>query len=240
MNKNSNPIICFDNVHTYYDQSHILRDVSFSVAEGECLSLMGRNGMGKTTILRTIMGHVRPSHGQVYIKGLDGTVLPTYRIAKQGIAFVPETRGIFPNLSVIENLTISSSIREKYKDSWTLSRVFELFPKLANRKDHWGDNLSGGEQQMLAIGRALLTNPELLLLDEATEGLAPMVREDIWQVIKEIKNSGIACIIVDKHVKKLLKVADRHIVLVRGEIKFEGNSARLRKDPNLVYRHLRV
>ncbi|PPR79052.1 MAG: High-affinity branched-chain amino acid transport ATP-binding protein LivF [Alphaproteobacteria bacterium MarineAlpha3_Bin5] len=234
------PILSLKNIHCYIGPSHILRDVTFSVRPGQCLSLMGRNGMGKTTILRTIMGHIRPTKGIVHINGVNSALMKTHIIALSGIAFVPETRSIFPNLSVIENLTMAARTGVDGRSDWTLERIFNIFPKLEERQNFWGDELSGGEQQMLTISRGLMTNPSLLLLDEVTEGLAPLVREDIWRVILEIKNSGIASIIVDKHVKRLLEIADQHVILVRGEIVFHGDGKTLVECPELMKQHLGV
>ena len=177
------PLLEARGIDTYYGQSHVLRAISLSIARGETIGLMGRNGMGKTTLVRTLVGLIRPQRGQVLLDGEDVTSVPTYAIARRGVAYVPEGRGIFTSLSVAENLTIAGTTSSAAK-TWTLARVLELFPRLAQRLEHHGDELSGGEQQMLAIGRALMTNPRLLLLDEATEGLAPLLREEIWRTIQ--------------------------------------------------------
>ena len=232
-------------VHTYYGASHILHGVSFRLTRGECMSLMGRNGMGKSTTLRTIMGLVRPALGKVWVLGADTSYLATYQIAASGVAYVPEGRGIFPTLTVHENLVMAARPPANGADaeagaSWTLETVFELFPRLAARRDSWGNTLSGGEQQMLTIGRALMTNPQILLLDEATEGLAPLIREEIWRVIETIKASGIACIVVDKNVKQLVQIADRHVILVKGQVVFDGDGKTLMQDPAFLHRHLGV
>ncbi|MBK8906914.1 MAG: ABC transporter ATP-binding protein [Rhodospirillales bacterium] len=227
-------------VHTHYGASHILRGVSFSLRRGECISLMGRNGMGKTTALRSIMGLVRPSRGSVVAFGRDTRRLATYRIAASGVAYVPEGRGIFPNLTVRENLVMAARAGVGGRRDWTLETVLELFPNLAERAGSSGAALSGGEQQMLTIGRALMTNPAIMLLDEATEGLAPLVREEIWRVIARIKRAGIACIVVDKNVGKLIDVADRHVILVKGEVVFDADGAALMQDPDFLHRHLGV
>lgn len=227
-------------LHARYGASHVLQGVSFNLCEGECMSLMGRNGMGKSTTLKTIMGLVRPSLGKVWALGRDMGSLATHRIAASGIAYVPEGRGIFPTLSVTENLVVAARSSADGQREWTLSRIFELFPRLYERKDNAGHALSGGEQQMLTIGRALMTNPQILLLDEVTEGLAPLIREEIWRVIKVVKASGIACIVVDKNVNKLIEIADRHVILVKGCVVFDGDSAKLTRDPEFLHRHLGV
>jgi branched-chain amino acid transport system ATP-binding protein len=225
---------------TYYGQSHVLRGVSLSIARGETVGLMGRNGMGKTTLMRTLMGLVRPRSGRVLVDGSDVTQAPTFVIARRGLAYVPEGRGIFANLSVAENLAIAERASPDGHPRWTSARVLELFPRLAERRNNRGDQLSGGEQQMLAIGRALLANPRLIMLDEATEGLAPIIRDEIWSTIRLIRNSGVATLIVDKSVAKVTDIADRIVILVKGEIVFEGKSAALKADPEMMHRHLGV
>lgn len=227
-------------LHSFYGPSHILHGIDLRLRTGEAVSLMGRNGMGKTTTLRTLVGLLRPRRGQVFIGGKDMTGAAPHAVARAGIALVPEGRGIFPNLTVAENLRMAARPGPNGQQTWTLARVLETFPRLAERLAHWGNQLSGGEQQMLTIGRALMTNPQALLLDEATEGLAPMIRAEIWQVIENIKASGIACVIVDKNIKQLLELADRHVVLTKGRIVFEGTSAELLADPALLHRHLGV
>jgi branched-chain amino acid transport system ATP-binding protein len=227
-------------VHTYYGASHILRGVSFRLGGGECMSLMGRNGMGKSTTLRTIVGLVKPVKGTVIALGRDTRRMVTYEIAAGGVAYVPEGRGIFPDLTVVENLVMAARGGTDGRCDWTLDAVFDVFPRLAERQESWGNNLSGGEQQMLTIGRALMTNPRILLLDEATEGLAPLIREDIWRVIGRIKASGIASIVVDKNVNKLVELADRHVVLVKGQVVFDGDGETLMNDPAFLHRHLGV
>ena len=234
------PLIEMQDVHTYYGSSHVLHGIDLTLEPGVCLSLMGRNGMGKTTTLKTIMGLVRPDRGKIEICGRDGTGMSTFACAAAGIAYVPEDRGIFPNLTVVENLTMAARSSRKKREDWTLAKVLDLFPRLADRQQNWGNDLSGGEQQMLTIGRALMTNPSVLLLDEATEGLAPLIREDIWKIIHAIKGTGIATIIVDKSVKKLIELADRHMILVKGRVAFEGNRNDLLADPDLLNRYLGV
>jgi branched-chain amino acid transport system ATP-binding protein len=200
--------------------------------------------MGKTTTLKAVMGMVRPFAGEIRIAGRRMTGLPPHAVAQAGVAYVPEERGIFPNLSVRENLVMAARRGGRDDagpaDPWTLERVLETFPRLAERLEHWGNHLSGGEQQMLTIGRALMTNPRLLLLDEATEGLAPMVREEIWRVIREIRRAGIACIVVDKNIGKLLEIADRHVLLVKGRVAFNGDGAALAADPDRLHRDLGI
>ena len=236
----SAPLIEVRNLHTYYDASHILRGVSLALKPGETLGLMGRNGMGKTTLIRSIMGLVRPRSGTVQVAGRDVTREPAFRIAQAGIAYVPEGRGIFVSLSVLENLTIAERVGIDGNKSWTLPRILELFPRLGQRIANRGDQLSGGEQQMLAIGRALLTNPRVLILDEATEGLAPLVRDDIWRTVRLVREAGIATLLVDKTVSEVTAVADRVLILVKGQIVFEGTPAALKADPEMMQRHLGV
>jgi branched-chain amino acid transport system ATP-binding protein len=227
-------------LHTFYDESHILRGVSLTLARGEALGLMGRNGMGKTTLIRTIMGLVRPRAGSVTITGADMTQAPAYRIAQRGIAYVPEGRGIFGSLSVRENLEIA--VREGVDGApvWTMARVLELFPRLGQRLANGGDQLSGGEQQMLAIARALLTNPRVLILDEATEGLAPLIRAEIWRTVRLVRESGIATLLVDKSVAEVTAIADRVMILVKGQAVFEGTAGELKDQPEIMHRHLGV
>ena len=231
----SDLLIEADGLHAYYASSHVLHGVSLRVRRGEALALMGRNGMGKTTLLRTILGFVRAARGSVRIRGRDMTREPPHRIARQGIAYVPEGRGIFPSLSVYENLVMASR-----PGPWTLGRILELFPRLAERIGHGGGQLSGGEQQMLTIGRALMTNPELLVLDEATEGLAPRVAQSIWSTVRRVRESGIATIIVDKNFRAVSAVTDRSLILVKGNLVFEGTSAGLAAQPQVRLAHLGV
>jgi branched-chain amino acid transport system ATP-binding protein len=234
------PLIEARELHTYYDESHILRGVSLALAPGEALGLMGRNGMGKTTLIRTIMGLVRPRSGAVSVGGTDVTRDPAFRIAQRGIAYVPEGRGIFGALSVRENLEIAERPGVDGTQPWTTARVLKLFPRLGQRLRNGGDQLSGGEQQMLAIARALLTNPRVLILDEATEGLAPLIRAEIWNTVRLVRQSGIATLLVDKSVSEVTAVADRVVILVKGQIVFEGTPDALKADPELMHRHLGV
>jgi branched-chain amino acid transport system ATP-binding protein len=236
----SEPIIDARGLHTYYGSSHILHGIDFAVRPGETVSLLGRNGMGKTTTLRSILGLTRARRGEVRINGRDMTRAEPYRIAREGIAFVPEGRGIFHNLTVREHLLMAAGPGIDGRTEWTLDRVLALFPRLAERIDNHGNRLSGGEQQMLTIGRALMTNPRLLILDEATEGLAPIIRHEIWGVIRLLKHSGLASVIVDKNVTTLLELADRNVILVKGKVAFDGPSAELARNPQILATHLGI
>jgi branched-chain amino acid transport system ATP-binding protein len=227
-------------LHTHYGASHILRGVDFTVGKGQTIGLMGRNGMGKTTLLKSLMGIVKPSGGTVHVKGADMTGAPTFEIARQGVAYVPEGRGIFGNLSVRENLVMSARAGTQGQRDWTCERVLETFPRLAERLNHGGQQLSGGEQQMLTIGRALMTNPDLLILDEATEGLAPLIAREIWRICGLIRESGISSVIVDKNWKHVTRITDRNVILVKGEVVFEGSSEELHAQPELLEQHLGV
>ena len=234
------PLIEARDLHVFYRASHILRGVSLMLAPGEAIGLMGRNGMGKTTLLRTMMGLVHPRSGTLGIDGRDMTGAQTFRIARHGIAYVPEGRGILASLSVAENLAIAERQGPDGNRTWDRGRVLDLFPRLGQRLANRGNELSGGEQQMLAIGRALLTNPRALILDEATEGLAPLVREEIWRTIRRVREAGIATLVVDKSVRDVAEVVDRIVVLVRGAVVFEGPPARLTGDAELMRTHLGV
>ncbi|MBU3738105.1 MAG: ABC transporter ATP-binding protein [Rhodoferax sp.] len=227
-------------LNTYYGSSHILRDLDFRVDQGETIGLMGRNGMGKSTLLKSIMGLVKPRSGQVAIKGQDMTGGAPYDIARLGIAYVPEGRGIFANLSVVENLKMAARAGTRGQRDWTYERVLETFPRLQERLGHGGQQLSGGEQQMLTIGRALMTNPDVLILDEATEGLAPLIAREIWRICGLIRETGISSVIVDKNWKHVTQITDRNIILVKGQVVFEGSSERLRSQPELLEQHLGV
>jgi len=227
-------------IHTYYGVSHILHGVDFAVRRGETVGLMGRNGMGKTTLLRSVLGLTRPRSGTVHIAGADMTQAATHAIVRRGIAYVPEGRGIFPNLSVRENLVMAARAGSGGRRDWTYERVLQTFPRLGQRLTHGGAQLSGGEQQMLTIGRALMTNPELLILDEATEGLAPKISREIWSIIGSIKQAGIAAVIVDKNFAAVSAVADRIVILVKGATVYDGASAALRSQPELHLKYLGV
>ena len=220
-------LVAVRDLNVHYGESHVLRGVSLAIRPGEAVGLLGRNGMGKTTLIRTIMGHVRASGGQIDIRGADGTRMRADRVARAGIAYVPEGRAIFPNLSVRENLAVAARPGVSGRDDWPLDRILATFPRLAERLDHGGQQLSGGEQQMLAIGRALTTNPDLLILDEATEGLAPRIVREIWRIIGEIRQSGIASLIVDRNFRSVLAHSDRAVVLEKGRIVMEDTAAAL-------------
>jgi len=227
-------------LNTYYGQSHVLRGIDFRVAGGETVGLMGRNGMGKTTLLKTLMGLVKPRSGAVQIAGRDMTGRAPYEIAQLGVAYVPEGRGIFGNLSVRENLEMAARPGTRGQRDWTFERVLETFPRLKERLGHGGQQLSGGEQQMLTIGRALMTNPDVLILDEATEGLAPLIAREIWRICSLIRETGISSVIVDKNWKHVTQVTDRNVILVKGEVVFAGTSAELRAQPHLLDQYLGV
>jgi branched-chain amino acid transport system ATP-binding protein len=227
-------------LNTYYGASHILRGINFQVARGETIGLMGRNGMGKSTLLKSIMGIVPPQSGTVQIKGQAMNGRPTFEVAQMGIAYVPEGRGIFGNLSVVENLKMAARPGTQGQRDWTYERVLETFPRLQERLNHGGQQLSGGEQQMLTIGRALMTNPDVLILDEATEGLAPLIAREIWRICSLIKDSGISAIIVDKNWKHVTQITDRNVILVKGQVVFEGSSQALHDDPSVLEQHLGV
>jgi branched-chain amino acid transport system ATP-binding protein len=227
-------------LHTYYGASHILRGVDFHVDRGETIGLMGRNGMGKSTLLKSLMGLVPPRAGSVEVKGRDMVGRPSYEVAQAGIAYVPEGRGIFGNLSVKENLVMAARPGTAGQRDWTFERVLETFPRLQERLDHGGQQLSGGEQQMLTIGRALMTNPDVLILDEATEGLAPLIAREIWRICGLIRESGISSVIVDKAWKHVTRVTDRNVILVKGEVVFAGSSAELQSQPHRLDQYLGV
>ena len=227
-------------LNTYYGNSHILRGVHAGIPAATSVGLLGRNGMGKTTLIRTMMGYVRPASGEVQVDGRTVTGLPPEKMARLGIGYVPEGRGIFPNLSVRENLVMSERAGIDGRREWTFDRVMATFPRLSERLSHGGQQLSGGEQQMLSIGRALMTNPRLLILDEATEGLAPVIREEIWNCIATLKAEGEAILVVDKYVQRLLPLANRHVILERGRVVWQGDSAALDGDRSLWTRYLGV
>jgi branched-chain amino acid transport system ATP-binding protein len=227
-------------LHAYYGESHILHGVDFRVAQGETVGLLGRNGMGKTTLLKAMLGLVRPRGGEVFVRGTAMTGAAPYLVARRGIAYVPEGRGIFPNLSVRENLVMAARAGQNGRRDWTLDRVLATFPRLGQRIRHGGWHLSGGEQQMLTIGRALMTNPEVLLLDEATEGLAPQIAHEIWSIIREIRGQGIATVLVDRNWAAVTALADRSVILVKGRVAFEGEGKALLAEPELLQKHLGV
>ena len=234
------PIIEARGLHTYYGASHILHGIDFLALAGEAVGLMGRNGMGKSTLIRSLVGHVPPRRGEIKINGRIMTRAAPYEFARRGIAYVPEGRGIFPNLTVKENLIMAARPAPSGQRDWGYQRVLETFPRLAERLSHGGQQLSGGEQQMLSIGRALMTNPVLLILDEATEGLAPLIAQEIWRIIRTIRESGIAAIIVDKNFAALSAVTDRNVILVKGRVVFEGTGGELCQKPELLRQHLGI
>jgi len=231
------------NVHglnTYYGASHVLRDLSFKVERGETVGLMGRNGMGKSTLLKSIVGLVQARSGQIEFQGQAIQGQTPFTIALQGMAYVPEGRGIFGNLSVHENLVMAARPGVRGQQDWTYQRVLDTFPRLGERLNHGGQQLSGGEQQMLSIGRALMTNPDLLLLDEATEGLAPLIALEIWRICALVAQSGISTVIVDKNWQHVTKVTQQNVILVKGEVVFQGSSAELLSQPDVLNQHLGV
>ncbi len=234
------PLVEAKDLHTFYGTSHVLHGIDFAIARGECVGLMGRNGMGKTTLLRSLLGLTPPRRGEVRVLGRAMTGAKPHLIARAGVAFVPEGRGIFATLSVHEHLVMAARPGRDGRRDWTLPRVLEIFPRLAERLDHGGAQLSGGEQQMLTIGRALMTNPDLLILDEATEGLAPLIAKEIWAIIRRIRATGIAAIIVDKNFAAVSAVADRAVILVKGRVAYDGGIAALKAQPEFLHRHLGV
>ena len=222
-------------LQTAYGRSQVLFGVAFDIQRGELVSLLGRNGMGKSTTVKSIMGITRPKAGEIAFEGKPIHGLPSYRIAQHGIGLVPEGRQVFPNLTVRENLVATAR-----GGAWTLERVFSLFANLKERQNHYGNELSGGEQQMLAIGRALMTNPRLLILDEATEGLAPLIRAEIYRSIQRLKREGLSLLVIDKDIKALSSVADRHYVLEKGRVVWSGSSSELAADASVQHRYLGV
>ncbi|WP_046863773.1 ABC transporter ATP-binding protein [Microvirga massiliensis] len=227
------------NLQAGYGAAQVLFDISFEIGRGEVVTLLGRNGMGKTTTVRSIMGLLRPKAGEVRFEESLLSGLPPYRIAQHGIGLVPEGRQVFPTLTVEENLAATAANR-KGTGRWTLPEVYALFPRLHERRGNLGSQLSGGEQQMLAIGRALMTNPRLVILDEATEGLAPLIRAEIWSCLKHLKDEGHAILVIDKNVDALLPLADRHVIIEKGRSVWSGSSAELAGDPSLKDRFLHV
>jgi branched-chain amino acid transport system ATP-binding protein len=234
------PLLEIDAIETCYGLSQVLFGLSLSIHAGEMVSLMGRNGMGKTTTIRSIMGLTPARAGAIHFAGTEVRSLPSYRIAKLGIGLVPEGRQIFPNLTVRENLVAASANRLGASDPWTIDKIHALFPRLAERGANMGNTLSGGEQQMLAIGRALMTNPRLLILDEATEGLAPLIREEIWNCLSMLKARGQSVLVIDKNVEHLTRICDRHYIIERGRTAWSGTSAQLIAKPDLQHRYLGI
>jgi len=227
-------------IETCYGQSQVLHGISLDIAAGEMVTLMGRNGMGKTTTVRSIMGLTPARAGTIRFAGEDIRTRPAYRVAQLGLGLVPEGRQIFPNLNVRENLVATAANRGKADDPWTLDKVCDLFPRLGERFGSMGNQLSGGEQQMLAVGRALMTNPRLLILDEATEGLAPLIREEIWQCLTRLKRAGQSILVIDKNVGALTRIADRHYLIERGKVVWKGTSTELAAAPEVQHRYLGI
>jgi len=233
-------VLRVEGLETAYGLSQVLFGVDLRVQAGEVVTLLGRNGMGKTTTVASIMGVVRPRAGRIEFEGRPLQGLPAYRVAQAGLGLVPEGRQVFPNLTVRENLVATAANRSGRAEPWTLERVFSLFPHLKARASNYGNQLSGGEQQMLAIGRALMTNPKLLLLDEATEGLAPLIRAEIYRAIERLKGEGLSILVIDKDVRALTRVADRHYILEKGRVVWTGTSAELAAREDLQHRYLGV
>ena len=229
-----------EGLDAFYGQSQALFGMSLSVEAGQVVSLMGRNGMGKTTTIRSIMGLIRPRGGSLSFQGQNLIGLASYKVAQLGLGLVPEGRQIFPNLTVRENLVATARTGQGTSKPWTLDRVYELFPRLEDRQGSMGNQLSGGEQQMLAVGRALTTNPTLLLLDEATEGLAPLVRDEIWSCLSVLKSAGQAILIIDKNVETLTEICDHHFIVEKGHLVWNGNSDKLRANPAIQQQYLGV
>jgi branched-chain amino acid transport system ATP-binding protein len=227
-------------IEASYGLSRVLFGISLAIAPGEMVSLMGRNGMGKTTTVRAIMGLMRASAGSIRFAGKEIHMLPAYRVAKLGIGLVPEGRQVFPNLTTRENLVATAANRTGAAEPWTLEKVYALFPRLAERAGNMANLLSGGEQQMLAIGRALMTNPRLLILDEATEGLAPVIRDEIWQCLARLRAAGQAILVIDKNVDALTRIADRHTIIERGRVVWTGSSRELATATDIQHRYLGI
>ena len=233
-------LLQIENLQAAYGRSQVLFGVDLEVYSGTVVSLLGRNGMGKTTTIRSLLGITQASAGKVRFSGQEVQQWPAYRISRLGIGLVPEGRQIFPLLTVRENLLATAANRHNLNSAWDLKKVYDLFPILRDRRDQLGNSLSGGEQQMLAIGRALMTNPKLLILDEATEGLAPLIRDEIWGVLESLKEQGQSILLIDKNLEQLMRLVDQHFLMERGRIVWEGMSKELRKNPELIRRYLGV
>jgi len=238
--RDAGALLQVDAIETAYGSSQVLFGVSLDVRPGEFVTLIGRNGMGKTTTVKTVMGLLAPLRGAVTMAGQALQGQPAYRVARTGIGLVPEGRQIFPNLTVRENLVATAGNRHQRSDAWTLDTVYRMFPRLQERERNLGANLSGGEQQMLAIGRALMTNPKLLILDEATEGLAPLIRMEIWRCLERLKDAGLSMIVIDKNIGPLMRLADRHYILEKGRVVWHGPSDALRAQPELLHQYVGV
>lgn len=233
-------MLIVDRIDTCYGSSQALFGVSLEVHDGEVVTLLGRNGMGKSTTIKSIMGLVEVSQGRITFNGIEIQGLPSYRVARLGIGLVPEGRQIFPNLTVLENIMIGAAHRGGREDPYTLDEVLEIFPRLAERLKNYGNQLSGGEQQMLAVVRALMTTPKLLILDEATEGLAPLVRKEIWYGLGVLKARGQSILVIDKNLGALMKLADRHYIMEKGEVVWTGSTDEIIENENLKARYLGV
>ncbi len=229
-----------DNLETFYDASQALFGMSFEVNAGEVITLLGRNGMGKTTTVNSVMGIIKPRSGSITFDGAEVMGNPSFKMANLGLGLVPEGRQIFPNLSVRENLIATASNHLEMAQPWTVERIYELFPELAQRATQMGNLLSGGEQQMLAVGRALMTNPKLLILDEATEGLAPLIREKIWQALGHIRDGGLSILVIDKNLNDLFRLADRHYIVEKGTVVWTGSSKELQLSKDIQSQYLGV
>ena len=229
-----------ENLETFYDTSQALFGMSFEINAGEVITLLGRNGMGKTTTVNSLMGIIKPRAGSIKLDGAEVVGSKSFKMAQLGLGLVPEGRQIFPNLSVRENLIATASNHLEMSDPWTIERIYDLFPELGERKTSMGNLLSGGEQQMLAVGRALMTNPKLLILDEATEGLAPLIREKIWNALAQIRDSGLSILVIDKNLSDLFKLADRHYIVEKGRVVWSGTSTELQKSTDIQQKYLGV
>jgi len=230
---NSDPILDARGIHAWYGSSHVLHGIDLTIGRGQTVGLLGRNGMGKSTLIRTLLGHVTQRDGRIRLFGQDMSKARPHEVARRGVAYVPEGRGVFPNLSVRENLIMAAKPARGAGSDWSYARVLQTFPRLQERIGSLGSQLSGGEQQMLSIGRALMTQPELIILDEATEGLAPLIVADIWRVIDEIRASGIATLIVDRNYRKVLANSDRALVLQKGRVELQGSADEVAQSPAL-------
>ncbi len=229
-----------EKISTFYGSSQALCDVSLHIGKGQCITLLGRNGMGKSTTVKSIMGIVPPSEGKIFIDGRETQTLPSYSIARLGMGLVPEGRQVFPNLTVYENIVVAAANWRKKENPYTFEEMIEIFPRLGDRLDHYGNQLSGGEQQMLAVVRALMTNPKMLIMDEATEGLAPLMREEIWMGMEILKSKGLAILLIDKNIKALIELADRHYVMEKGRVVWSGNRSEIEDNKELQMRYLGV
>lgn len=229
-----------ENLETYYDTSQALFCMSFEINEGEVITLLGRNGMGKTTTVNSLMGIIKPRAGSIKLDGAEVMGSKSFKMAQLGLGLVPEGRQIFPNLSVRENLIATASNHLAMANPWTIDGIYDLFPELAERKSSMGNLLSGGEQQMLAVGRALMTNPKLLILDEATEGLAPLIRDKIWNALAQIRDSGLSILVIDKNLSDLFKLADRHYIVEKGSVVWSGTSQQLQTSSDIQQKYLGI